>query len=188
MLPTLLAWLVTVVILVTSTGCQNLLTARLWNSPRNYCEPARNPDLQIYQKSPRIFLVRYRSVLEGSEKEAPSIFVLDADRPFENPHQPRFVDKSNLQGLERIPVVGSETSSTAAVFAVTTPDFHSFVIHSGPETFGPFVLPTFETAGSRHRRLFLTPAAVIGDIVIVSSVAGFIILSIGWPVGYSVGT
>ena len=175
----LLVWGVTGAFLLGATGCQNLLTARLLNSPRNYCEPAPQPDLQIFQKSARLFFVRYSSVVEGSEKEAPSIFLLDADRPFENPHHPRFVDKSNLQGLEAIPVIGSGASSSAPVFAVTTPDSHSFLIHSGPETFGPFVLPTFETAGSRHRRLFLTPTAVIGDIVIVSSIAGFIILSIG---------
>ena len=182
---TILVWIVAGAFLVSSTGCQSLLTARLWNAPRTYSEPALQTHLEIYQKNPRLFFVSYRSLLEGSEKEETSIFALDATHPLENPYHPHFVGSSALQGLEKIPVVVAGKSPDAPVFALAATDGRSFVIHSGRDTFGPFVLPTFESEGSRQRRLFLTPAAVVGDIVIVSSVLGLILSAAFWPVGYS---
>ena len=183
-----LALLLAAVFLITSTGCESMFTARVWNAPKTFNEPATQPDLQIYQKSSRTFFVRYRSVVEGSENATPSIFVLDADHPFDNPYHPRFLPASSLQGLEKIPVLVAGASSQARVFAVSGPDFRSFVIHSGSETLGPFVLPTFESEGSRQRRLFLTPAAVLGDVVIVGSLIGLVVITVCWPVGHSIGT
>src|SRR5260221_13154666 len=83
---------------VTTTGCQSLLTARLWNNQRSYSEPGPAPDLHVYKKTDREFFIQYVSIEESSGNSIPRIFLLNVDHPFANPHQPRFVEASRLQG------------------------------------------------------------------------------------------
>jgi hypothetical protein len=174
-----------------TTGCQHLLTERLWNSGtlQTFCEPAAKPNLQISRMDSKGgFLVEYDEACEGSETIRRRAFFLEANLPaIQERRKPHFISRT-ASDRTAVPVITNGAATNLDLYASVGADPSTFSIHSGGKILGTYQLPVYESTGGRATKYALTPLAVIGDIVIVGSVFGFIASTVLWPVGHSIKT
>lgn len=174
----------------TTTGCQSLLTPRLWNSGdlQTFCEPAPKPNLKISRADAKAdFLVEYDEVCEGSETIRRRAFFLEANlAAIQERRRPHFINMpANPTTGISIGAADGKTNSDWYVSIGTDPAY--FSIHSAGKVLGPYQLPVYDTGSGRAKKIALTPFALVGDAVLVGSVLGLVIATM-WPPYHSIKT
>lgn len=167
------------------TGCETCqtytLTGRLWSNDdmNRFHEPAPDPALALYD-APRHgdVLVVYTEVNERSTSVRRRAYFLNANSGrIEANRKPHFVSFKEAGGLREIPLKQPGPGTPAAVapsplYAAAATNGHLFTVFRNGVPQGPSELPVYRGRADVAWRAVLTPAAVVGDVVLIGAITG----------------
>ena len=155
-------------------GC---ITKQLWQQ-QAFCEPASPPNLQLsFDRQRKDVLVQYDEISERSYKTRHRAYFLYQNlQRLENRQKSRFV--SPIASLMPLQILAPEQSSglylDQELYAISATNSPSFALYSKGQELGSYDLPVYRDGVQRAGQIALTPLAVTADVVLVSSVIGFI--------------
>ncbi len=184
---TVISHLMFAIVLATLTGCAELkditITGHLWDNDMilNHYQPATNANLRLFFDAHRVdYLAQYDEENENDEIVHRRAFFLLANRTrVGNGKQPHFEDLKLADKLEFIPLESAysqlNSQPPSGLRARLAADGRSFTLYRDGAEIGFYRLPTYVSTASKAERVFLTPGAVVVDVVIVAAIAGAVV-------------
>lgn len=156
--------LILALLLICSTSCKTVheysLTYKLWNDDNlnNYSEPVPDPKLAIFQTPNHELLITYDEERENSSKIKRRAYYLKPNLELiAQNKKPHFINTNSIP-LSPLP------------HTLTNRQFS--VVRDVAE--GPYRLPVYCERDGTVLKSVLTPFALVGDVVMVGVVAGFV--------------
>jgi hypothetical protein len=168
------------------TGCEFIadhsLTVNLWNADydpdRHFATTNSVPGL-FQTKDGKDIMVRYSEERDRDFIAKRRAYLLHQNEALiAAGKRPDFVNAKKADKLVPIPMLSSAETNSAiyaqSLHGVMAADGQHFTLSLDGRESGPYALPSYITGDRRAARLVLTPAAVVGDVVIYTVVCGTI--------------
>ena len=178
----LLRVIISSTLLFALAGCETAheysLTYKLWDKgSRPFCRPALEPNFAVFaSQTNRDVLVRYNALSEREDSiECRAYFVFTNEARIAALEKPRYVAVTLITNMSPIPVVAKTNvvmdSGMLARYPVNTDHGPGFELYRDGRSEGTHALPVYneEKLGTASR-VALTPAAVVGDTLMVAGV------------------
>lgn len=161
--------------LFLETGCA---TKALWQN-RSFFEPAPNPRLEVFHSNPRQdFLIEYDELERNDQNRRRAYWLYGNRQKLLADKKPTFVSPSQTNGLAPIPVIQASKLESlrrpAGVWVVSHTNRYEFTIYADERQIGSHSLPVYRDKAQAASQVFLTPAAIVADVVIVVVPVSFI--------------
>jgi hypothetical protein len=157
------------------SGCA---TQALWTQ-KHFYEPAAHPNLRLYlSRQPRDLLVQYDELRTRHDQVQRRAYLLYANtRAVAARRKPKFIKPEMLPGLAVVPLAASAGATNelpgVELYAVATESRDGFTLYSRGQEVSAHLLPVYPDRAHRTQQVLLTPAAVVGDVTLVSALVGF---------------
>jgi hypothetical protein len=186
MKPKHFGWLV--LLATQSVWLSGCATPAVWRAGSfdRYCEPARPPNLSLFDSSsPKDLLVEYSEMREETSSSVRRVYWLfENARRIQERRKPKFVPEAAAKGLVAIPVLQApaapDRSLAGGRYAIVSTNDYAFTLYSEGKEEGAFELPVYADSSGRMRQILLTPPAVVADAAIVGGIAGLACLPWLW--------
>jgi len=161
------------VLLVLLNGCA---TKALWDSTKNFNQPAPQPDLHLFfAKQQKDFLVVYDECFGRKGSIRKRAYYLFQNEERKN-RRVNFVGTNLMEGLAAVPVFAKTPVLIQPLefYAVAETNTFSFQLVSSNGFIGSYRLPVYNDGKGKYERAMWAPLTIAADVTMVGAIGAVV--------------